>query len=106
MTVPGHFKLRLVKKGPWVAAVVFRPCPLEIHVDAPWQWLDRWPRLCAEIDGRSADPERVRDFGRPITQAEYLYMSAAAEWDRRHDPAAPAANPRQAMSLDEMRPLF
>lgn len=109
---PGFFRVREVAGGPWMPARIFRPCPLEMPVDAPWQWLDRWPPLQADIDGRPVSIDRVWTWGEPILahrrhyelcspQAldEWMYLTLAAAWERRHAPEGPLANPRRRVDF-------
>jgi hypothetical protein len=108
---PGFFKLRLVRGGPFVAAVIFMPCPMvpadpDIH---PGEWctpLDRSRHLEARIDGRPAAPDRVWIGGRPIDSREYRYLIEGAAWDRSYAPEAPAANPTRAIDLTQLPPIF
>lgn len=112
----GHFKVRLVKRGPWVAAVIYRPCPWieppadgdpnRIHPDDWCTPLDRSRPLEAAIDGQPADPYRVWTSGRPISAAEFVWMSDVSKWARRYAPAAPEANPRLRINLVEQEPIF
>jgi len=96
---PGFFRVRETSGGPWIAARIYRGCPIEMPIDAPWQWLDRWPPLVADIDGRDVPPEKIWSSGEPITLAEWLYLTEAAAWERQYAPAAPPANPRQRVDL-------
>ncbi len=101
---PGFFQMRQVKGGVFVSAVIYRPCPLEIHNDAPWQWIDRWPHLKAEIDGQSADVGRVWTSGRRIPIAEYLFLKDDRAWARQYAPHLPEANPRQPVDFNTLAP--
>ncbi len=91
---PGFFKMRLVKGGPWVAALVYRPCPLEMDPET-FQHIDRWPHLSAEIDGKPASVDRVWTSGRIIPISEYLRLRAA-----------PADRPHEAISVNNMATIF
>lgn len=94
----GWYQLRLVKRGPWVAAEL--------------RWQD--DRLVAYIDGeRSAGPmgswemepvDVITLFGEAITAAEHHYLITLAAWARKHDPQHPLANPRKPVSLRLLRP--
>lgn len=103
--VPGYYRRKLVKRGPWVPVVVFRPCPIEWWLDG-CQALDRWPHLACLVDGQPANPIDNWPYLEPISEREYRWMRDAAEWDRRYDHLAPAANPRRAVDLDRMQPIF
>lgn len=100
---PGFFKLRLVRAGPWVAALIYMPCPMDPEFGFP---LDRSRRLAAEIDGQEADPMRVWLHGRMIPRSEYLFLRDDAQWAKRYAPNDPKANPKQAIDLNAMQPLF
>lgn len=95
---PGFFKVRLVRGGPWVAARIFRPCPIEVLVYGEWQAIDRWPALAAEIDGESCPVDRVWLFGNTITQLEFEVLGAKAGWARAYQPEHPQAKPRERVN--------
>lgn len=94
MPEPGCFAIRLVRKGPLVAARVS-------FQEGCW---------CVEIDGRETrgptagpweDPamERVALYGRPITPEEYAFMLARAAHARQHAPGHPAAKPDEPIDF-------
>lgn len=108
---PGYFKMRLVRKGPFVPAIIYMPCPCvpQGFAIAPCQWLEPTERsrfLIAEIDGGDAEVERVWIGGHPIDLPEWQYLTDAAAWDRDNAPYAPATNPRRSINLNEMPPAF
>jgi hypothetical protein len=103
---PGFFRLKLARNAPWTSAVIFRPCPLEMHIDEPWNWLDRWPRLAAEIDGIEVEIERVWHWGQTIKQAEYEFLRADHAWCRNYAPTAPEARPQHAVDVSRLKPVF
>lgn len=107
---PGFFKLRLVRGGPWVGALIFLPCPMapaepDIHPDEWCMPLDRSRHLQATIGSRAADIDRVW-MGHEIDAAEYRYLTESAAWDRVYAPEAPAANPTKAIDLTQLPPIF
>ncbi len=102
---PGFFKLRLVKGGPWMPAIIYRPCPIEWHPET-CQHIDRWPHLAAEIDGMSVSVDRIWTSGRVIPIAEYLYLKADRAWVREWAPHLPEARPEEAMNLNKLAPIF
>ncbi len=102
---PGHFKMRLVKQGPWVPALIYRPCPLELEPET-FQHIDRWPHLKAEIDGMPASVDRIWTSGRDIPVAEYLFLKADRAWVRQYAPHLPEARPEEAMDLNKLAPIF
>ncbi len=103
--IPGFFKMRLVKGGPWVPALIYRPCPLELHPET-FQWIDRWPHLKAEIDGMPVSVDRIWTSGRIIPVAEYLYLTADRAWVRQYAPDLPEARPKEAIDIGTLPPIF
>lgn len=97
---PGFFKLRLVRRGPWVAAKIVFDGKL-------------WG---AEIGGRPAGPPhadhdvagnvmRIWTAGTRITADEYVYLIDVA----RHaaaNPEHPSADPRRPIDINAVAPLF
>lgn len=102
---PGFFQMRLVKGGPWVPAIIYRPCPLEMHPET-FQHIDRWPHLEAEIDGMPASVDRIWTSGRFISIAEYLYLKDDRAWVRQYAPHLPEARPEEAMDVNKLAPIF
>ncbi len=103
---PGFFRMRLVKGGPWVGAIIFRPCPIEMHPET-FQAVDRHYHLQAEIDGRPVDLSQIWDYGRRIDQAEYEYLCADRDWCRRHAPERLEADTqRDYFRADLLPPIF
>lgn len=107
----GFFKLRLVKNGPFIPAIIYRPCPIEMFVDAPWNWLDRWPRLAAKYDSDSfgrpkhdCEPIWVWKHGVEITVSEYRYWMDTRQHIRLYEPDAVDADPFTAIDLNKMAP--
>lgn len=110
---PGHFKLRLCKGGPFVAASIsFAPSTdpeTGEPLDRSWHWE-------ATIAGSLvADPspswvragvDRVWLFGTPIDKAEHDFLLSAAAWDRAHAPDAPMANPQKPVDIRAIEPIF
>lgn len=96
---PGHFRLRLVRGGPFV--------PARIAHDASGWW--------AEIDGRRYAPHpdpaqaegvfRVWHGGRHIDEAEYRHLNAVRGWATATMPDHPAANPREPIDDAKLRRL-
>ena len=104
--VPGFFKMRLTRGGPWVPAIVYRPCPIELEPET-FQAVDRHYRLVAEIGGKPSEVLRVWQYGERIEQAEYKYLSDDRDWCRRHAPERlEAATPRDYFRVDLMKPIF
>ena len=108
---PGHFKTRLVKNGPWVPALIYRPCPwvspeIDIGPDE-WCWpMDRYPPLEALINDRPVSIDQVWPYAQVINADEYDHMTADAAWQREHQPDGPKANPTVAVDLSRAPVLF
>lgn len=115
---PGFFKLRLVRQGPWVPAIIWQPCPMIepepleatsdpadwCHPTDPWRG-PRWLR--ARIGDDEADPLEVWMRGKRITAAEYHHRVALAAWATVWKPdEAPEANPRAKVDLTKQAALF
>jgi hypothetical protein len=112
---PGYFKLRLVRKGPPVPAIIWRPCPLilpdliEETAPGPEDWLwatERARPLRARIGNDEACPFEVWERGQIIGAREYAVLLARGKWAMRFAPAQPEANPRAAVVLDRLPSLF
>ena len=95
--------MKLTQGGVFVSAIIYRPCPIEMHPET-FQWIDRYPHLAAEVNGRPADVNRVWTSGEGIDEAEYLYLMDDREHARRHRPDSPEANPHQAIDFDTLAP--
>ncbi|HET98765.1 MAG TPA: hypothetical protein ENH89_00020 [Aurantimonas coralicida] len=100
---PGFFRLKLTRGGPWVPAILYRPCPIEFEPET-FQAVDRHYRLVAEIDGKPADVHRVWTSGERITIAEYLYLTANHAWVRQYAPDLPEANPGSPIDFNVLQP--
>ena len=100
---PGFFEMRQVRGGVFVAAIIFRPCPIEFEPET-FQAVDRWPHLEAEVDGKPSGVNRVWTSGRPIDMAEYLFLRDDRAWAREYAPESPEANPRQAVDFNVLAP--
>jgi len=107
---PGYYRMRLVRNGPRVAVSIWYGEPV---MDG--ETLDRSPRWCCEIDGRTTD-ERGELFHveqawpfcakEPITHAEYLYLINHAAWARYNAPDHPKATPRRPIDFHKLRLRF
>lgn len=108
---PGMFKLRLVKGGPWVPALIKRAVARD---PLTGEKLDRSPLWSTYINGRlladpSPDPGRARVddvwlSGRPISVAEYKFLRRQLMFDRYFAPAA--ADPRRPIDVRAIPPIF
>lgn len=117
---PGFFKLRMVRGGVWVPALIWQPCPMVIPEDPneeavgemPSDWcypIDpyRGPRaLLARIGDAAVDPLEVWQRGRKITGEEYYWRRGLREWAIVKAPSQPEANPRQPVDLRRQPSMF
>lgn len=112
--VAGYYAMRLVRKGPRVAVRIWFGLPI---IDGEEQ--DRAPDWYVEIDGRTDRIEKD-DTGyrcrvplevdrawphcakEPISESEYRYLLAHAEWVREHQPDHPKANPRKPVDFNAL----
>lgn len=116
--IAGHYATQLVRGGPRVAVRIWFGLPV---VDG--EELDRSPRWCVEIDGRTDKLEKGEDdyvcrvpldveaawpfcAREPITEAEYRYLVAHAGWARDHAPDHPKATPRKAVDFNTLPMRF
>ena len=99
---PGRFKMKLVKGGPFVAA--------EILVLPNGDW-------AAEINGKMQTPSnsdpahaagvfRIWTGGQRITDGEFNFLRALAEWARKNDPNHPLSAPHKAVKLGTSPSVF
>lgn len=111
---PGFFRVKLVRGGPWVPALIWRPCPMiipELLADtpAPEDWClptDRSRPLRARVGEREADPGEVWISGIAITPREYYWRFDLIKWAVESAPHEPEAKPRQAVDLTRSPALF
>jgi hypothetical protein len=100
---PGLFKLRLVRRGPWLPARIWW-CDHE--PGEPDNLLDTGPILVAEIAGQAADPLEVWEHGQRIEQVEYNHRLKVVVWATMHAPQEPEAKPNERVDLRKHPPLF
>lgn len=100
----GWFKRRLVKGGPWVPARIW----LEQPTDPETGELAGDEVMRCEVGGKERDPvdEWTWLCSAPITEADFLYLTADAEYLRTNVPAAPEANPTLKVLSRTIPPLF
>lgn len=117
--VAGHYAMRLARGGVRVAVRIWEGPPV-----IEGEELDRSPRWCCEIDGRTDRLERDDEAGylcrvpleidrawpycagEPIAESEYRYLLAHAEWAREHQPEHPRAQPRKAVDFHTLPMRF
>ncbi|MEK7112662.1 MAG: hypothetical protein AAB875_05030 [Patescibacteria group bacterium] len=110
--VPGFYRTRLVRGGPWVAVrVAHEPTPDPATGEA----LDRPPVWSIEIDGKlarepSPDPETAGVLlayaMRRIDEKEYRYLLAASRHAKEKAPYLPEAEPKKPINLRDLPPIF
>lgn len=104
---PGHYRIRLVRGGPFVPVKIMRACVCTVNggdEQARHDWretCDRSPVLVALVNGRDTDMDRVWPWCArfPIAAQEYAYMMARKSWAEDYHPAAPEAQPKQKINL-------
>jgi hypothetical protein len=91
----GWFKRKMVRGGPWVPARIW----LFSEIDDATGELVTDEILQAEVGGRFADPEDLWPWvcGNPISEQDYRFLEATADWSRRNAPDEPMATPHQAI---------
>lgn len=109
----GLYRMQLVRGGPWVGAALVRDCPWVSPSSqaAPDDWCrptDRPRGLVWVLNGQEAP---VPSSGWPVTAmpigaAEYDYLTALADWSRKHAPYEPHARPREAVDLSKVEVPF
>lgn len=112
--LPFYFKMRMVKKGPFVAAKVARHCKCTINGgddNQGHEWresCDRYPDIGAIINGEEYPLSRLLS-GKQLTvvkEKEYNYLLSVAAWDKENDPNSPLAKPNQAIDYGKMDTPF
>lgn len=111
----GLYKVRLVRRGPWVAAeieeagdvIVARVCGLgETWRGTRQQLSDQVTD--ALMDGKAFHHPllRVSLFGVETTPEEHAFLTARREWALQHDPNDIYARAREPIDIDQLPPLF
>ena len=111
---PGYFRLRLVRKGPWVPAIIWRPCPLILPdildaTPALEQWCEPTERsrpLRAKLADQDHSPFDVWERGVPIDLAEYLWRLALRDWAIEQRTPQPEQRPKRPADLTRTPSLF
>ena len=103
--IPGFYRTKLVKGGPWVPARIWWSVATD---PVTGEVLDRSPVLLAEVGGRERDPYEVWPslVGQPIDEREFYFLTAESGWARQHAPDDPVANPRTPINLRTAPPPF
>ena len=108
---PGYFKMRLVKGGPWVGAEIRHGPGVDPETGAPLDRAWLWEAIVAgrHVRQPAGDPLnagvfRIWESGIEISEAEYRYLIADAEWCAKHAPEEPQATPEKRVSLVDLPP--
>lgn len=111
----GFYRVRLVKRGPWVAAEIKLLDDVYTVTDAVFgtTWTGTRAKLSADVDEALVDGRafshpllRVVLFGEPIDAAEHAYLVARRAWATTHGTDQPEASALVPIDLDAMPPLF
>lgn len=111
---PVYYAIRLAKGAPRCGAKVWRGPIIDPVTNEP---LDRGDRWQAEINGTSVEPYSVViEFdgvtGAPIVKGEvidyteYKYLCDVAAWAAQPGVDAPEREPRKAIDLNRIAPIF
>jgi hypothetical protein len=111
---PGFFKMRLVRGGPWVAALIWRPCPMILPQPSEmtpaledWCFPTERPRLLrATISEDEASPNEVWERGSRISPREYQKLLDVHRYAVAYAPHEPEANPRRKVDLGRQPSIF
>ena len=93
----GWYQRRLVKGGPMVPARIW----LFSETDTGTGELLDEELLQCEVNGERADATEQWSYlaSHPITEQQFRYLTALAEYARTHMPTHPLANPREAVDF-------
>lgn len=108
---PRLFAVRLVKGGPRVGVGAWYGIPADPITGEP---LDRAARWQVTVSGKFVDPLTllmlVGDVayikGDEISPQEYDYLMSIAAWAKRPGVNAPESDPRKAIDLNKLPPVF
>lgn len=99
---PGHYKTRLVKGGPFVPVLIeWRDAERDEAGD-----LMADSELVCLVGDKPDDAHRLWPFLTRIDEAEHRYLLSVGRWAAQHNPRAPEANPRAAINLNALPPIF
>lgn len=101
---PGPYAVKLVKKGPEVAAEIITA---EINGE---KW---WSCIINNVEQLPPNPDpelhegvqKVWLFGRKIDEQEYTFLLERYRWHKQHMPEHPFANPEKPIDLRLMPPI-
>lgn len=101
---PGYYKRKLVKGGVFVPARIW----MFQEIDEETGELLSDELLQCEVNGTYADPEDAWSWicANPIREQEFHYLTARIEHAVRHEPDDAFADPRKAIDLNAVPPMF
>ena len=103
--VVGIWRVRLVKKGPFVPVKIWD----EAERGEDGDLLEDEKLVCV-INGERQDPtvwaERLNLYGQPIDEAEFQHLSNVSAWAKEWAPDAPEATPEQPIDHLRSKPIF
>ena len=91
----GWYKRKLVAKAVFVPARIWLDVP-EHAIDAAGELVDQ-PVMRCEVNGQPRDPFEQWQWlaDKPISEAEFKYLTARNNWAGWYAPHLPEANPRK-----------
>ena len=102
LPIAGFYRVKLVRKGPWIAARIWRGFPRDPEtgetLERGWIWR-------GEIDGREVDVWRLWPScaADGIDEREWRYLEALRAYALMSDPTMPEANPREPVDFNTLR---
>lgn len=97
---PGFYRLRLVRRGPYVPARI-------VLEEGLWQViLNGAPSGKHEHPWAIAWMHKVWPYAETIMESDYDYMLAYAQWAEKHAPEDPAARPNEPIDVTTLPPPF
>ena len=99
--VPGYYRRRLVRGGPWVPVRIWRgfdKCPhTGLELERGWE-------LRCTVNGIYRDPraEWLWVCNEPITEAEFRYLTDTKNYAVEHDHEMPEATPRTPVDFNKI----
>lgn len=102
--IVGFYRVKLVKNGPWCSARLWYGVPADPLTGEP---LDRSPRWQALRAGNECALNDLWPWchGNEIDKAEYNYLLSVEKW-AVNAPDAPEHDPRKAIDLNKLQPIF
>lgn len=106
--IPGHYRVRLVRRGPWVAATI------EIRDGTIWisegdreprygctvaEYLDLVVEHTAEGNAFRHPVLRISWFGEPISARDHAHLVRMERWASENRRDHPAASPKQPIDM-------